>query len=75
MELMQNVLDRLDGMQEAAARNHVETVERLTRLETSLKGLPDRVGKLERRRWILKGALAVLTFLVTSALALLGLKH
>lgn len=46
---------------EIVNENHLEIVERLTAVETELKGLPAKVERLEAHRNWLTGAIAVLS--------------
>lgn len=61
--------DRIDTLINKMGENHLEVVQRLTRMETQMSGLPARVARLERRNNQLSGALGLL-----SALWLLLLK-
>lgn len=67
----QTLGDQLDNLSETLSEQHTEIVQRLTALETTVKGLPERVSLLETNRGKIAGGLAVLTFIVTSAIYLL----
>lgn len=57
--------------------NHVETVQRLTRLETkieSLSELPERVSKLENKNSWYSGAVAAVSAVFSSGLTILSLR-
>lgn len=49
--------------------NHSETVQRLTKLETRLSDLPERVTALEHAKYAIGGAAAVISTAVSVAIA------
>ena len=51
--------------------NHVETVQRLTALETSLKGVPERVTALEQTKYYAHGIYAAVAAIFSTAVTLL----
>jgi hypothetical protein len=57
----------LDTLSEQLQENHIEVVQRLTRLETQTEGLPGRVVELEKYQnkavGIMMAASAILTLL------------
>lgn len=67
--------DRLDDIKDTIAANHLETSNRLTALETSLKGIPERVERLENNRSWAKGVWATVSFILGSIATYLGIKH
>lgn len=54
--------------------NHVETVQRLTRMETQLEGLPERVSKLEKKDSWTAGVIAAVSAIFSSGLTILSLR-
>ena len=65
-------------LQQIVADNHTETVERLTRIETSLASfsvIPEKVERLEGHNNRLKGAIAIISLLFTTAIGFLFKHH
>ena len=63
------------ALTQIVTENHIETIDRLARIETvllSLNKLPERVEKLEAHRNWLTGAIAVITLAFTTAIAALA---
>lgn len=56
-----SISDRLDNLVDVLAGQHVEVCQRLTKLETQLEGVPERITVLERLRWKAFGALTVIS--------------
>lgn len=54
--------------------HHSETVQRLTRLETQLEGLPERVAKLEKKDAWHSGITAAVSAIFSSGLTILSLR-
>lgn len=67
--------DRLDEIKDTINANHLETSNRLTKLETALTGIPERVEKLEKDRSWVKGVWAAVAFIGGAIATFLGIKH
>lgn len=55
-------------------QNHIETVQRLTRMETNMEGLPERVKKLEDKSSWASGVTAAVSAIFSSGLTILSLR-
>jgi hypothetical protein len=58
-----------DKLAEMIADNHVETVQRLTRLETQLDGIPARVTDLEHFKYKILGISTGISTMAAMAVA------
>lgn len=67
-----NIYDRFDSLNTTLQENHIDVVQRLTALETSLKGIPERVQTLENKGASLSGSLSVWTIVVNLIIAAVG---
>lgn len=54
--------------------NHLETVQRLTRMETLMEGVPERVKKLEDKNTWVSGVTAAVSAIFGSGLTILSLR-
>jgi hypothetical protein len=68
----QNLYSKLDDLTSTLHDNHTEVVQRLTALETQLKGLPERVSSLETDKAARVGAWHVLTLVANFVITLAG---
>lgn len=70
---MDRLETKLDTLSESIHQNHLETVTRLTRLETQIEQfaeLPERVRALEGVRGYITGIAAAISFVLTSGMLL-----
>lgn len=61
----------LNALHERISRNHEDTIQRLTRLETALGDLPHRVRKLEKHRDRAVGVFSAVSAIIGAVVALL----
>jgi hypothetical protein len=73
--MSQETNDRLDRITQIITTNHVETVQRLTKLETQLDGLPERVTLLEHMKFKVMGMAAAIGALFAAAVELFKIRH
>jgi hypothetical protein len=69
---------RLDTLTQMITDNHVETVQRLTRLETQVVGLPslaERVTMLEHMKFKILGMAAAIGAIFGAAVELFRIRH
>ena len=62
-ELFRDLSDQINA-------NHLDVCQRITALETTVSGLPQRVESLEGMRGKITGALAVVNVIITAAISL-----
>lgn len=80
MDVNQTIVDALKTISERQTENHLDVVQRMTRVETQLAAIPPlaplelRVQKLEGWRNYLAGGFVVLGFGIKSALAYVSRK-
>lgn len=55
------ISDRLDVLNDTLTAQHLDVCQRLTKLETALTAVPERVSLLEQMKYKLIGALTVLS--------------
>lgn len=59
----------IERLAEIITENHLETVERLTRVETQITGIPERVTDLEHFKYKLLGINTALSVFAAGAVA------
>jgi len=67
-----NLYSKMDDLTNILHDNHTEVVQRLTALETQLKGLPERVSTLENDKAARVGAWHVVTLVANFLITAIG---
>jgi hypothetical protein len=75
MDILPIVVKRLDELQQQIADNHLDVVQRVTKLEIKLADLPERVHELEKSKYHAAGVFATISAIVSAVLTWFKLKH